>query len=325
VRAPKRIVVKLGTGVLTAGGRKLDERTMASVCAQMAALRKGGTEVYVVSSGAVGLGMGTLGLARRPRDLGLTQACAAIGQSKLMQTWQSAFEPHGVTVAQVLLTHDDLRIRARYLGVRETLQQLIACGAVPVINENDAVSAAELKVGAGLRFGDNDTLSAMVASVVGADYLVILSTAEGLVDFRGTGKVVSVIERITPEIEAMAGGTHSETSVGGMLSKISAARLATGRARHPAPPACRRGPGIVLRPERAAARRQEALARLFPAADRNPSPECTRRDPAPRGRAEPSRRRSDGLERRLRRGRRRQHRRAGRRRLCARQDRLRKR
>ena len=227
MRAPKRIVVKLGTGVLTAGGRKLDERTMASVCAQMAALRKGGTEVYVVSSGAVGLGMGTLGLARRPRDLGLTQACAAIGQSKLMQTWQSAFEPHGVTVAQVLLTHDDLRIRARYLGVRETLQQLIACGAVPVINENDAVSAAELKVGAGLKFGDNDTLSAMVASVVGADYLVILSTAEGLVDFRGTGKVVSVIERITPEIEAMAGGTHSEISVGGMLSKISAARLAT--------------------------------------------------------------------------------------------------
>jgi glutamate 5-kinase len=171
--------------------------------------------------------MGALGLEKRPRDLGLTQACAAIGQSKLMQVWQSAFEPHGITVAQVLLTHDDLRVRARYLGVHETLQQLIACGAVPVINENDAVSAAELRYGAGLRFGDNDTLSAMVASVVEADYLVILSTAEGLVDFHGTGKVVPVIEKITPEIEEMAGGTMSETAVGGMVSKISAAKLAT--------------------------------------------------------------------------------------------------
>jgi len=229
VRAPKtrRIVVKLGTGVLTSGGKKLDEGRLAAICAQMAALRGEGTELYVVSSGAVGLGMGTLGLARRPRDLGLTQACAAIGQGKLMQTWQRAFEPHGITVAQVLLTHDDLRVRSRYLAVRETLRQLIACGAVPVINENDAVSAAELEYGAGLTFGDNDTLSAMVASAVEADYLVMLSTAEGLVDFRGTGKVVPVIERITPEIEAMAGGTLSETAVGGMASKISAAKLAT--------------------------------------------------------------------------------------------------
>lgn len=229
MRAPKtrRIVVKLGTGVLTSGGKSLDEGRMAAVCAQMAALRKEGAELYVVSSGAVGLGMGALGLAKRPHDLGLTQACAAIGQGKLMQVWQRAFEPHAITVAQVLLTHDDLRVRTRYLGVRETLRQLISCGAVPVINENDAVSAAELQYGAGLTFGDNDTLSAMVASLVEADYLVILSTAEGLVDFRGTGGVVPVIEKITPEIEAMAGGTKSETAVGGMVSKISAARLAT--------------------------------------------------------------------------------------------------
>jgi glutamate 5-kinase len=229
VRAPKtrRIVVKLGTGVLTSGGKKLDEDRLAALCAQMAALRIEGMELYVVSSGAVGLGMGTLGLDKRPRDLGLTQACAAIGQGKLMQIWQDAFEPHGITVAQVLLTHDDLRVRTRYLGVRETLRQLIACGAVPVINENDAVSAAELEYGAGLTFGDNDTLSAMVASAVEADTLVILSTTDGLIDFRGTGKVVPVIEKITPEIEAMAGGTMSETAVGGMASKISAAKLAT--------------------------------------------------------------------------------------------------
>ena len=221
MRAPKRIVVKLGTGVLTSAGGKLDTARIGAVCAQIAALRSGGVEVFVVSSGAVGLGMGQLGLSRRPRELAQKQACAAIGQSLLMQNWQAAFAPHGVTVAQVLLTHDDLRIRTRCLGVRETLAQLISYGSVPVINENDTVSAAEIK------FGDNDTLSAMVASLVEADYLVILSAARGLIDLRGTGQIVPVIEKITPEIEAMAGGTTSETSVGGMVSKISAARIAT--------------------------------------------------------------------------------------------------
>jgi glutamate 5-kinase len=124
----------------------------------------------------------------------------------------------------VLLTHEDLRARARHLGVKETLAQVIGYGAVPIINENDAVSAAEI---AGIRFGDNDTLSAMVASLVRAQFLLILSTAPGLIDMKGTGRVVPVVERITPEIEAMAGGTTSETAVGGMVSKISAARLAT--------------------------------------------------------------------------------------------------
>jgi glutamate 5-kinase len=217
----KRIVVKLGTGVLTSGGGKLDEERVSAVCGQLAALRRGGAELYVVSSGAVGLGMGVLGLAKRPRDLSQKQACAAIGQSKLMQTWQRGFEPHGLTVAQVLLTHDDLRIRSRYVGVQDTLRQLVTYGAIPVINENDTVSAAEIK------FGDNDTLSAMVASLVEAEYLVMLSTADGLIDMKGTGKVVPIIEKITPEIEAMAGGTTSETAVGGMVSKISAAKLAT--------------------------------------------------------------------------------------------------
>ena len=142
-----------------------------------------------------------------------------------METWQAGFDPHGITVAQVLLTHEDLRARARYLGVKETLSQVIGYGAVPIINENDTVSAAEIEAGRG--FGDNDTLSAMVASLVGAQFLLILSTAPGLVDMKGTGKIVPVVERITPEIEAMAGGTTSETAVGGMVSKISAARLAT--------------------------------------------------------------------------------------------------
>jgi glutamate 5-kinase len=218
---PKRVVIKLGTGVLTHGVGQLDEPRIAAVCAQIAALRARGAEVLVVSSGAVGLGMGALGLAKRPGELARKQACAAIGQSLLMQTWQRGFAPLGLTVAQVLLTHEDLSARERHLGVKATLRQLLDYGVVPIINENDTVSAAEIK------FGDNDTLSALVAGLIEADHLVILSTAPGLVDLRGTKQIVPVVEKITPEIEAMAGGTTSETATGGMISKISAAKLAT--------------------------------------------------------------------------------------------------
>lgn len=218
---PKRVVIKLGTGVLTSGVGQLNAERIAGICTQVAELRKRGIEVIIVSSGAVGLGMGALKLGKRPKVVSKKQACAAIGQSLLMQTWQKGFTPHGITVAQVLLTHEDLRLRARYLGVKETLTQLIDYGTVPIINENDTVSAAEIK------FGDNDTLSAMVASLTEASHLFIISTAPGLIDMKGTGLVVPLVERITPEIEAMAGGTVSETAVGGMISKISAAKVAT--------------------------------------------------------------------------------------------------
>ena len=218
---PRRIVVKLGTGVLTSSIGELNGQRIGAICAQIAGLRTRGTEVIVVTSGAIGLGMGRLGLSKRPRELAKKQACAAIGQSLLMQTWQRGFDPCKLTIAQVLLTHDDLRIRSRYLAVKATLGQLLADGVVPVINENDTVSAAEIK------FGDNDTLSAMVASLTQAQYLVILSLAPGLIDLTGTGQIVPVVEKITPEIEAMAGGTKSETAVGGMASKVSAAKLAT--------------------------------------------------------------------------------------------------
>jgi glutamate 5-kinase len=220
-KRPARVIVKLGTGVLTSGVGRLDTARIAHVCGQLAELRSSGTEVIVVSSGAVGLGMGRLSLSRRPTEVARKQALAAVGQSLLMETWQRGFTPHGITVAQVLLTHEDLRARERFLGVKETLAQVIGYGAVPIVNENDAVSAAEIK------FGDNDTLSAMVASLVGAEFLLILSTAPGLVDMKGSGRVVPVVEKITPEIEAMAGGTTSETAVGGMVSKLSAARIAT--------------------------------------------------------------------------------------------------
>ncbi len=239
---PKRVVVKLGTGVLTSGVGQLDTARIAAVCAGLAALRRGGTEVIVVSSGAVGLGMGRLGLKKRPAGLAQKQACAAVGQSLLMQTWQRGFEPHALTVAQVLLTHEDLRERARHLGVKACLQCILDYDAIPVINENDTVSAAEIKV------GDNDTLSAMVASLVGAQYLVMLSTAPGLIDQQGTGLIVPVVEKITPAIEAMAGGTTSETATGGMVSKISAARLAT-----------KAGCGVFI----ASGAEPDILARLF--------------------------------------------------------------
>ena len=220
-RPPKRVVIKLGTGVLTSGIGQLDTVRITAICSQIANLRSRGTEVIVVSSGAVGLGMGSLGLKIRPSLLAQNQACAGVGQSLLMQTWQNGFEPHKSTVAQVLLTHEDVRGRARHLAVKASLEALLGFGTIPIVNENDTVSAAEIQ------FGDNDTLSAMLASLVHADYLLILSTAPGLIDMEGTGEIVPVVSRITAKIEAMAGGTTSITAVGGMISKISAARIAT--------------------------------------------------------------------------------------------------
>ncbi len=216
----KRIVIKLGTGVLTSGIGELNTGRIEALCRQVHLLRERGTEVILVSSGAVGLGMGKLGLKKRPRDLAALQACAAVGQSILINIWQRSFDPHGITVAQILLTREDLRAKHRHNAVFNTVERLLARGAVPIVNENDTVSAAEIK------FGDNDTLSALVASVSSADLLIILSNIPGLIDMRGTGKVVPIVEAITPEIEAMAQGTPHETSVGGMVSKLSAAKIA---------------------------------------------------------------------------------------------------
>jgi glutamate 5-kinase len=218
-----RVVVKLGTGVLTSGVGQLNEARVAAICGQIATLRAGGTEVIVVSSGAIGLGLGALQLERRPKETAKKQACAAIGQSRLMAVWQRGLAPHRLIAAQVLLTHEDIRSRDRYLSVKACLDQILSYGAVPVINENDTVSSAEIQE---IRFGDNDTLSALVASLVQAQYLMILSTAPGLIDLKGSGQIVPVVAKITPEIEAMAGGTTSATAVGGMITKISAAKLA---------------------------------------------------------------------------------------------------
>ena len=278
----RRIVVKLGTGVLTSGVGQLNEQRIGAICTQIAGLRRRGTEVIVVTSGAIGLGMGRLGLAKRPKEVTKKQACAAIGQSLLMQMWQRGFDPHGLIAAQVLLIHDDLRVRSRYLAARQTFARLFDYGAVPVVNENDTVSAAEIMI----KFGENDTLSALVASLVQAQYLVILSVAPGLIDLKGTGQVVPVVEKITSEIEAMAGGTSSD--------QVRLRRFHRQRhgARHSRQALQRAVPRYLLRAERSAHGVAEALACLFPAAHRNhyrerrcgPRPARRRQEPAGGGR-----------------------------------------
>jgi glutamate 5-kinase len=239
-----RIVVKLGTGVLTDSRKQPDLAQMEQLVAQMAQQRQAGKELVLVSSGAVGAGMGALGFAKRPGELEELQACAAVGQSRLMATYEKLFAAYGLPVAQILLTHDDLEHHERHLNARNTLITLLRHGVIPIINENDAVSVTELK------FGDNDKLSALVASLLPADLLVILTSVEGMLENFGqpNSKVISTIERIDDAVEKMAGGTDSATAVGGMASKIQAAKIAV-----------RSGLPVVI----ASGRNKQALARIL--------------------------------------------------------------
>jgi glutamate 5-kinase len=216
-----RLVVKLGTGVLTDSRKQPDPAQLEQLVAQVAALRKSGKEVVLVTSGAVGAGMGALGLEKRPTELAEMQACAAIGQSRLMATYAELFARHGLHAAQVLLTHDDLEHHERHLNARNTLVTLLDRGVVPIINENDAVSFTEIK------FGDNDTLSALVASLLPADLLVILTTVDGVIENFGKAnpKTIAVVEKIDFALEKLARGTDSDTAIGGMRSKIEAAKI----------------------------------------------------------------------------------------------------
>ncbi len=216
-----RVVVKLGTGVLTDSRKQPDLAQMEQLVAQMAEQCQAGKEVVVVTSGAVGAGMGVLGHDRRPAELDELQACAAVGQSRLMSTYEKLFGKFGLPVAQLLLTHEDLEHHERHLNARNTLVTLLRRRVIPIINENDVVSFTELK------FGDNDKLSALVASLLPADLLVILTTADGLVENFGqpNARTVPLVERLDAGIEAMAGGTLSATAVGGMASKVQAAKI----------------------------------------------------------------------------------------------------
>lgn len=220
----KRVVIKIGSSVISnADGLDLDR--IASLCADVHELRQRGYEVVLVSSGAVAAGKMDLGITGRPQTIPLKQAAAAIGQSRLMRAYKDAFRSHGLNVGQVLLTRDDLANRRRYLNARNTLMTLLEYGVVPIINENDTVVVDEI------RFGDNDNLSAMVTNLVEAHLLAILSDVDGLFDAdprtNPTARLLSEIERITPEIEAMAGSTESQLGTGGMATKLKAAKRAT--------------------------------------------------------------------------------------------------
>ncbi len=221
LRGVNRIVIKLGTGVLTDHRMRPDPVQFAQLVSQIAALRSAGREVVVVTSGAVGAGMGVLGYEKRPPSLAERQACAAVGQSRLMSTYDSLFRHFDQPIAQVLLTHEDLADHTRHLNARNTLLTLLKRGVLPIVNENDAVSVTELK------FGDNDRLSALVASLLPADLLIILTTADGLMENFGRpdARVLGVVGTIDAAIEAMAGGTTSLTATGGMATKIEAAKI----------------------------------------------------------------------------------------------------
>src|SRR5438874_9703611 len=194
---------------------------MEQLVTQIAEQRQAGKEIVLVTSGAVGAGMGALGHAKRPNDLAELQACAAVGQSRLMAIYEKLFGAFGLSVAQILLTHEDLQHHERHLNARNALVTLLSHGVIPIINENDVVSFTELK------FGDNDKLSALVASLLPADLVIILTTVDGVIENFGkpNPKTISTIERIDPSIEKIAGGTNSVTAVGGMKSKIQAAKI----------------------------------------------------------------------------------------------------
>lgn len=220
----RRLVIKIGSALLTNDGQGLDVPALAGWVDQIAGLIRDGVEVVVVSSGSVAEGMSRLGWTRRPDQLHELQAAAAVGQMGLVQTWEAEFKRHGLHAGQVLLTHDDLSDRKRYLNARSTLRALLDFGVVPIVNENDTVVTDEI------RFGDNDTLGALVTNLVDADGLVILTDQLGLFDRdpRTHDDALLVDERKAsdPELDAMAGGSAGALGRGGMQTKLRAARLA---------------------------------------------------------------------------------------------------
>jgi glutamate 5-kinase len=219
------VVIKVGTNVLADSAGTLDRARIRSLADQLHRIRAGGRRVVLVTSGAIGAGVGKLALGKRPADLPHLQACAAVGQSALMQLYQESLAPHGVHTAQILLTAGDFDSRARYLNVRNTILTLFEYAALPIINENDTVSVAEIK------FGDNDHLAAMVTNLLRAPLLVLLTNVDGL--YSGDPRVnpnatlLATVPHIDSSITELAGETKSDLGTGGMTSKLKAARLAT--------------------------------------------------------------------------------------------------
>ena len=220
-----RVVIKVGTSTLTHKTGNLNIRHIESLCRVLSDLKNAGHEVVLVSSGAIGMGVGKLSLKERPQDMPTKQAAAAVGQCELMYTYDKLFAEYNHTVAQILLTGEDMNHADRYENFRNTLHRLLELGALPIINENDTVSTAEIAV------GDNDTLGAIVAKGAEADLLVLLTDIDGLytADPRKDpdAKLVSVVSEITPELLATAGGKGSALGTGGMATKLRAAEICT--------------------------------------------------------------------------------------------------
>jgi len=240
----KKVVVKIGSSLITAGGKGLDRVAITGWAEQMAKLRAEGVDVVLVSSGSIAEGITRLGLKSRPTTISELQATAAVGQMGLVQAYEACFQAHGIHSAQILLTHADLSNRRRYLNARTTLRALLGYGTVPVVNENDAISNDEI------RFGENDTLGAMVANLIEADLLIILTDQPGLFDADpGDNPQARLIERAIagdPVLNEYAADSRGQVGRGGMRTKVSAAQLAARSGTHTVI-ASGKEPDIILR------------------------------------------------------------------------------
>ncbi len=222
LRAARRIVIKIGSRVLVQPTGRPEGERIQSLVREMAALRREGREVVLVTSGAIGTGMNALGLRRRPTRLPNLQMAAAVGQSRLMNLYDRLFAAEGCLVGQVLLTHDDLKHRVRHLNARHTMRAMLTRGVIPIVNENDAVAVDEIKL------GDNDVLASLVVHLLDADLLILLTTADGLREAEpgGRSRRIPLVPAVTREILALARGKGGELSSGGMASKLESAAAA---------------------------------------------------------------------------------------------------
>lgn len=219
----KRVVVKVGTSTLTHNRGLLNLYKLEPVVRQLAEMHNRDYEIILVTSGAISAGMGKLNLQERPKTIPESQAAAAVGQGILLHMYEKLFSEYGKTVAQLLLTKDDISIEERAAHAKNAFSELLKLKAIPIINENDAVAVDEIK------FGDNDTLSALVSQLINADLLIILSDIKGLysTDPRSNpnAELINMVDKITPEIESLAGGAGTELGTGGMITKINAAKI----------------------------------------------------------------------------------------------------
>lgn len=229
IAAAKRVVVKVGTSTLTHENGKMHLERMDRLALALSAMMNEGREVVLVTSGAIGVGMGKFNLKKRPAEMGMKQALAAVGQCELMNIYSHLFATYNLTVGQILLTKTDVEDALKKQNVINTFESLIRFGVIPIVNENDTVSVDEIKT---LQmFGDNDTLSAIVAQLINAELLIILSDIDGFYDGNPKDtpdtKLIPLVKKVTPELRAMAGGSGTNRGTGGMETKLNAAEIAT--------------------------------------------------------------------------------------------------